>query len=190
MYFLSISFRNLWRRPVRSCLTAMGVAVAVATLIALVGTSQGVERAWSESMAGRGIHMLGFRKDTVEILSSTINQAVVEQIGRIAGIKAAAGELGDLVKLDAGVMGISGWPADSFLWETLQIQKGRRPGAAKARTAPGAATPRDARPTGLWPGRDPPGRATRLWTRATTRCAPPGSPPRPAAGGARRGGRG
>ena len=81
MYFLSISFRNLWRRPVRSCLTAMGVAVAVATLIALVGTSQGVERAWSESMAGRGIHMLGFRKNTVEILSSTIDQAVVEQIG-------------------------------------------------------------------------------------------------------------
>ena len=129
MYFLSISFRNLWRRPVRSCLTAMGVAVAVATLIALVGTSQGVERAWSESMAGRGIHMLGFRKNTVEILSSTINQAVVEQIGRIAGIKSATGELADLVKLDAGVIGISGWPAESFLWESLQIQKGRRPGA-------------------------------------------------------------
>ena len=102
MYFLSISFRNLWRRPIRSCLTAMGVAVAVATLIALVGTSQGVEHAWSKSMAGRGIHMLGFRKNTVEILSSTINQSVVEQIGRIAGIKAATGELADLVKLDAG----------------------------------------------------------------------------------------
>jgi putative ABC transport system permease protein len=128
MYFLSISFRNLWRRPVRSCLTAMGVAVAVATLIALVGTSQGVERAWSESMAGRGIHMLGFRKNTVEILSSTINQAVIEQISRIAGIKAATGELADLVKLETGVIGISGWPADSFLWESLQIQKGRRPG--------------------------------------------------------------
>ena len=36
MYFLSISFRNLWRRPIRSCLTAMGVAVAVATLIEAV----------------------------------------------------------------------------------------------------------------------------------------------------------
>ena len=128
MYFLSISFRNLWRRPVRSCLTAAGVAVAVGTLIALVGTSQGVERAWSDSMAGKGIHMLGFRKNTVDILSGTINQAAVEQIGRIAGIKAAAGELADLVKLETGVIGISGWPADSFLWETVQIQKGRRPG--------------------------------------------------------------
>ena len=127
MYFLNISFRNLWRRSVRSCLTAMGVAVAVATLIALVGTSQGVERAWSESMTGKGIHMLGFRKNTVEILSSTINQEVVEQIGRIAGIKEATGELTDLVKLDTGVIGISGWPADSFLWESLQIQKGHRP---------------------------------------------------------------
>ena len=76
--------------------------MAVATLIALVGTSQGVERAWSESMAGKGIHMLGSRKNTVEILSSTINQTVVEQIGRIAGIKAATGELADLVKLETG----------------------------------------------------------------------------------------
>jgi putative ABC transport system permease protein len=72
--------------------------------------------------------MLGFRKNMVEILSSTINQSVVEQIGGIAGIKAATGELADLVKLDAGVIGISGWSADSFLWETIQIQKGRRPG--------------------------------------------------------------
>ena len=129
MHFLSISFRNLWRRPVRSCLTAMGVAVAVATLIALVGTSQGVERAWSESLAGKGIHMLGYRKNTVEILSSNIDQAVVDQISRIAGIRAATGELTDLVKLETGVVGISGWPAESFLWESLQIQKGRRPGA-------------------------------------------------------------
>jgi putative ABC transport system permease protein len=128
MHFLTISFRNLWRRPVRSCLTAMGVAVAVATLIALVGTSQGVERAWSESMAGRGIHMLGFRKNTVEILSSTISQEVVDHIRRIPGIKEATGELGDLMKIEAGVIGISGWPADGFLWETVEIQKGRRPG--------------------------------------------------------------
>lgn len=54
-------------------------------------------------------------------------------IGRIAGIQAAAGELADLVKIDAGIVGISGWPTDSFLWETLQIKKGRRPSAADAK---------------------------------------------------------
>jgi len=128
MYFLSISFRNLWRRPVRSCLTALGVAMAVATLIALVGTSRGIERAWSQSMSGRGIHMLGFRKNSVEILSSTIDQRVVDQISKVDGVKAVCGELADLVTIGAGVIGVAGWPADSFLWNTLQIKKGRLPG--------------------------------------------------------------
>ncbi len=132
MNFLGISFRNLQRRPVRSGLTAVGVAVAVAALIALVGTAQGVERAWSESMAVKGIHLLGFRKNTVEILSSTVDQSVIEKIGRIAGVRATTGELADLVKLETGVVGIAGWPADSFLWETLRIQQGRRPSADDA----------------------------------------------------------
>lgn len=125
MTFLSISFRNLWRRPVRSCLTAMGVAVAVATLIALVGTSQGIERAWSQSMSGRGIHMLGIRKNTVELLTSTIDQEVVESVKETSGIKAASGELADLLKFENGFVGVTGWPTESFLWETLVIKKGR-----------------------------------------------------------------
>jgi putative ABC transport system permease protein len=102
--------------------------MAVATFIALVGTSQGVERAWSQSMTGKGIHMLGFRKNAVEILSSTIDQEVVEKINQVNGVKAVAGELADLVKFETGVIGISGWPSDCFLWKTLQIQKGRLPG--------------------------------------------------------------
>jgi putative ABC transport system permease protein len=128
LLFLSIPFRNLWRRPIRSCLTAMGVAVAVATLIALVGVSQGVERAWSQSLSDRGIHMLGFRKNAVELLSSTVDQAVVEKIGRVEGVKVVSGELIDLVKQEAGVIRLSGWPVGSFLWETLNLSKGRLPG--------------------------------------------------------------
>jgi putative ABC transport system permease protein len=106
----------------------MGVAVAVATLIALVGASQGVERAWSESLSDRGIHMLGFRKNAVELLSSTVDQSVVQEIGRVDGVKVASGELIDLVKLEAGVTRLSGWPLGSFLWETLHLRKGRLPG--------------------------------------------------------------
>ncbi|MCJ7833704.1 MAG: hypothetical protein MUQ20_04910, partial [Deltaproteobacteria bacterium] len=91
MLFLSIPFRNIQRRPVRSVLTAMGVALAVATLIALVGASQGVERAWSQTLSDRGIHLLGFRKNAVELLSSTIDPEVIETIRLVKGIKAVSG---------------------------------------------------------------------------------------------------
>jgi putative ABC transport system permease protein len=102
--------------------------VAVATLIALVGVSQGVERAWSQSLSDRGIHMLGFRRNAVELLSSTVDQAVIEKIRRVDGVKAVSGELIDLVKQEAGVIRLSGWPSDSFLWETLHVNKGHLPG--------------------------------------------------------------
>ncbi len=128
MLFLSLPLRNLGRRLVRSGLTALGVTVAVATLIALVGISHGVERSWSQSMADRGIHMICVRKSAVDIMTSTIDQQTVEKIGKMPEIKAAAGELIDLVKLEPGIVGVGGWPLNSFLWQTLRLRQGRLPG--------------------------------------------------------------
>lgn len=129
MLFLSLPLRNLGRRLVRSGLTALGVALAVATLIALVGMTHGVERAWTQTLSDRGVHMLGLRKSAVEILSSAIDQEVLEKIGRVEGVKAVAGELIDLVKMDAGLIGVSGFPPGSFLWQSLNLRQGRLPGA-------------------------------------------------------------
>jgi putative ABC transport system permease protein len=128
MLFLTLPFRNLGRRLVRSGLTALGVTVAVATLIALVGVARGVERTWSQSMAERGIHMICLRKGAVDVMTSTIDQKLVEEIARVPGVKAAAPELADLVKLEPGVILVGGWPATSFLWETLRLRQGRLPG--------------------------------------------------------------
>ncbi len=128
MFFLSIPFRNLRRRLVRSGLTALGVTVAVGTLVALVGMARGVERTWAQSMAERGIHTICLRKSAVDIMTSTIDQRLVEEIARVPGVKAAAPELADLVRLEPGVILVSGWSLNSFLWETLHLGQGRLPG--------------------------------------------------------------
>jgi putative ABC transport system permease protein len=128
LFLLSLPLRNLGRRLLRSSLTALGVTVAVATLIALVGISHGVERTWTQSITDRGIHMICVRKSAVDIMTSTIDQVLVKKIREMKGVKAASGELFDLVKLEPGVVAVGGWPLDSFLWQTLHLRQGRLPG--------------------------------------------------------------
>lgn len=127
MNFATMPIRNLGRRLVRSSLTAVGIAVAVATLISLVGMSRGMERAWSNGMADRGVHMIAVRKGAFELMSSVVNEDVVQKVARVPGVRAAAGELADMLDAGSGVMLVCGWAPGSFLWETLNISKGRLP---------------------------------------------------------------
>ena len=135
MLFVSLPLRNLSRRPIRSLLTALGVSAAVATLIALIGVSRGVETAWTHSMTERGVHMLGMRKDAVEILTGALDQAIVEEIAQVPGIKAVSGELADLLRLEGSIIGVTGWPSGSFLWETLRLKEGRAPSVRETQAA-------------------------------------------------------
>jgi ABC-type transport system, involved in lipoprotein release, permease component len=130
LFFINLPFYNLIRRPIRSGLTALGVAIAVATYLSLHGLSHGVERSWSRSMSERGIHMLALRKGLVDIFTSTISMETVKRLADVQGIKSVSGELGDLVNLKAGPIWVTGWPADSFLWNTLHLIEGRLPSAS------------------------------------------------------------
>jgi putative ABC transport system permease protein len=101
--------------------------MAVATIIALVSLSQGVERSWSQGLADRGVHLVGFQKSAVEILSSSLNAKLIDEVSRVPGVKAAARELINLVRLPFGLVGVSGWSAGSFLWQTIRLREGRIP---------------------------------------------------------------
>ena len=122
-----MSLAGLRRRPLRSLLTMLGVAIAVGAFIALVGVAQGLERGWTQGLANRGIHLLGMRKGLVEIMTSTIDQQLVERAAQVPGVMAAAGELFDLISRPGGVVGVSGWPEGAFLWQAMSFIKGGQP---------------------------------------------------------------
>ena len=123
---LTLPISDLGRRPMRSALTALGIAVAVGSFIAMVGLSRGVEQAWVNYYLDRGTHLLAVRKGAVEILSTSLDADLAGPMGRIEGVRDVAGELADMVPLDDGSMVlIAGWPRDSFLWRSLRIVAGR-----------------------------------------------------------------
>jgi len=130
MHFVSIPARNLSRRPVRSILTALGVAIAVAGFVVLTGFSRGMERAWTTSLIERDVQMTAVPRGTVEILTASIDESVTARLAAVAGVRDASAELADMVMLPSGQpVLVVGWPPGSFLWATLRLSAGRLPAA-------------------------------------------------------------
>jgi putative ABC transport system permease protein len=128
MRFIDISLNNLVRRPVRSILTGLGTALAVASLIMLVGMAQGLEGAWSGSLLDRGVHLLASRKGAVEVLTGAIDSQVVSSLANEPGVAAAAGELVTLTGLaDGKTVLAAGWRPESYLWRSLNLIQGQLP---------------------------------------------------------------
>lgn len=125
MLFIKIPQNNLFKRPLRTTLTCFGVLLGVASFVALVGLSRGVERAWITGLNEKGTHILGLRKGAAEILTATMDENLGNDLGTVHGVAEVSGELVDMTQLDAGpTVLVSGWPSNSDLWRTLHISAG------------------------------------------------------------------
>ena len=130
MRFYSIPMRNLARRPMRSSLTALGVAAAVASFLAMMGISQGFDYSFVKILLERDTHILAVRKGTAEILAGALRADLAKELAGVEGVRSVSGELMDLVPLDSGPMAlVAGWPPESRLWKSLHMETGRLPKA-------------------------------------------------------------
>lgn len=135
MRFLTLPFRNLARRRTRAFLTAAGVAAAIGSLIALVGTVRGLERGWTTKFARRGADVLVVRKGTVEILAATLDERLAAELKRVPGVVEVTEELLDLTDLENGEMVVlAGWAGNSPFWSGLHVLDGRLPAADESNT--------------------------------------------------------
>jgi len=132
MSFLLLPVRNLAGRPLRSALTAAGVALAVASFLALVGLSRGIERAWSDTLRERGTDVLAVTRGAVEILTGSLDEELAPEIAREPGVREVTGELIDLVTLDEGApVLVAGWPSGSALWDDVELVSGSMPATGR-----------------------------------------------------------
>ena len=133
MHFIAIAGKNLSRRPLRTFFTLLGIATAVGAFISLVGLSRGLENAWMHALLERDTHIFASPKGVVDIMTASIDQDFEEKMAAIPGVKDVSGELVDLVVLDTGQMTIvAGWPVNSYLWQSVNLEHGVLPGEAMA----------------------------------------------------------
>jgi putative ABC transport system permease protein len=131
---IQLAFRNLKRRPARSILTAVGVAIAVGSFITLYGLSRSVYQNLQQSIEEHGADLTVRRSGTAELFGGTIAESVAPRIATIPGVAAISGELISLVATDRDEHVLAaGWAQDSFYWQNVPLEEGRlpRPGEHK-----------------------------------------------------------
>jgi putative ABC transport system permease protein len=133
---LVLALRNLKRRPARSFLTILGVAVAVGSFITLYGLSRSVLDNVQQSFNERGADLTVRQRGIAEPFGGTIPQPIVSQIAKLPGVAAIAGQLLSFAATDNDDHVIAlGWASDSFFWPTVPLLEGRLPDLSERKVA-------------------------------------------------------
>ena len=128
MNHLALALRNLQRRPARSVLTALGVALAVGSFITLYGLSRSVRENVQQSFEERGTDLTVRRRGIAEPFGGTMTEATIAEIAKIPGVAAVSGQLLSFAATDNDDHVIAlGWASDSFYWATVPMLEGRLP---------------------------------------------------------------
>jgi putative ABC transport system permease protein len=131
MYFVTFIAKNLTRRPTRTALTVLGLAVAVGSMIALLGISHNVNTSVEESFQKRGVDLVITAAGKPDQLNSDFSEKFVEDARNLPGVKELSPATVDLLNLtrDSGssipVM-VQGWKPDNFGFADMTVQAGRK----------------------------------------------------------------
>ncbi|MGO9205249.1 MAG: ABC transporter permease [Candidatus Limnocylindrales bacterium] len=128
MRFITLILRNLLRRRTRTLLTATGLAVAIASVLDLVGIASNFERSFLTIFAGKGIDLLVVRAGISNQLSSNLDQKLSDKLRGTEGVAQVAATLMDTVGFEeAGIASalINGWESGSLLFRGLRMLEGR-----------------------------------------------------------------
>ena len=132
MWFITVIFKNLLRRKVRSLLTVVGIAVGVAAVVAMTAIAWGFEKSWTGTYTARGTDLAVTKTASKSPMPAAFDEAVGEQLGKLSGVQAVSGLLTDFVGIEESPgMIVFGWESGSFLWDHLKLVEGRRPGDGK-----------------------------------------------------------
>jgi putative ABC transport system permease protein len=139
MSFLALVIHNLTRRPARSLLTAVGVAVGIAAIVVLFSLAWGFERTWGAAYNASGADLLVGKSSSRRLLPSPFSDSTVAELQSLPQVRAAAGVLAEMLSIeDVPALLVFGWEPGSFLWDHLTLLEGRWPEAGERAVALGS----------------------------------------------------
>jgi putative ABC transport system permease protein len=127
MTFLNVVTRGLQRRPVRTGLTLLGIAVGIAAVVALIGLSRGLLTSWTAGMKSRGTDIV-VHNMRGSLTPKPFPAATRDRIANLPGLAATSQGLVELMSIEnAELMVISGREWGGFTWANLKFVSGRMP---------------------------------------------------------------
>ncbi|HWB10205.1 MAG TPA: ABC transporter permease [Pirellulales bacterium] len=128
MWFVTFVVKSLLRQPARSSFTAVGIGLAVAATVSLVGISKGFERSYLDLYTKRGVDLVVQRSGRTEQVTNTVDEHLGDRIRELPGVYEVIGGLVDVVSFeeaDLFVVLVNGWPTDSPAFDQVEILSGR-----------------------------------------------------------------
>jgi putative ABC transport system permease protein len=136
MNLFTLALRNLRRRPVRTGLCVLGIAVAVGTALALLALARSVQDGAREGLDETGGDLIVTPKYALSLFGGFIPENALERIGTIPGVTRVSGAL--VVFAPSGPTAnvlTFGWPDGSFLWKKVPLRRGRIPADGESHVA-------------------------------------------------------
>jgi putative ABC transport system permease protein len=131
MTFFTIVARGLWRRPIRTALTLVGIAIGIAAVVALVGISRGFKKSWESGLKSRGTDIVVSNMGGA-MTPKPFNASLRDRIVSLPKVAASSGLYVELMSIeDSQMMMVSAREWDSFTWKNLKVVSGRLPKDAK-----------------------------------------------------------
>jgi putative ABC transport system permease protein len=132
MYFFSFIIKNLARRPIRTGLTVLGLAVAVGSMIALLGVSHNVEKSVESAFDVRRVDLIVMQANKPLGLDSDFSEFFIEEtrkmpeVARLSeGVVSNANVQRDTGAVDDTTFLVQGWKPDNFGFEDMEVVSGR-----------------------------------------------------------------
>jgi putative ABC transport system permease protein len=129
MRMWAIASKNLRRRPARSLLTVLGLAVAVTAVVSLVGVSESLESSFLTLYTHRGADLVVQRRGGAVQLSKGIDLAFGDRMRQITGVSEVIGGLMDMIAFedhDLFMVLVNGWEPDCPVLDRVHVLSGRR----------------------------------------------------------------
>lgn len=128
MNILTLPLRNLSAQRARTALTILGIAVAVASFVALTGLTRGLQASYQSGVGDVGGDLIVSQRGTYSLVSSSIPEDLTPRFAAIEGVREAAAVLLQICELDekANIF-VAGWPDGSFLYRSLTLAAGTPP---------------------------------------------------------------
>jgi putative ABC transport system permease protein len=132
MNLVGLALRNLRRRPVRTALSILGIALAVGSALALLALSRSIQDATREGMDEVGDDFAVTQRGASDIFGGFLPADAEAKVAKVAGVVRASGELFMFAPSEKNRQLLTnGWPDGSYLWKNVPLRSGHVPAAGE-----------------------------------------------------------
>lgn len=117
--------KNLFRRKLRTLLTALGIGIGVAAIVGLGALADGISAGYDSMISGTKADLVLSQPDSLDIAYSSVDESAEALLLAMPEVSEVSGMLQSFVKVeDNPIFFLFGYPRGSFIMERFRIIEG------------------------------------------------------------------